>query len=119
MRSAGRAPMNRVLITMASALFLACVPSAFAETAPPQPILLWPHGAPGPSAPRHPEAVRLTEQGEHIVSGVSQPSLTPYLPSPATATGAAIVVLPGGGHRELWMDHEGYRVGQWLSDHGV
>jgi len=28
-------------------------------------------------------------------------------------------VVPGGGHIELWMDHEGYRVAQWLSDHGV
>jgi len=29
------------------------------------------------------------------------------------------VVIPGGGHRELWMDHEGYQVAQWLSDRGV
>jgi len=30
-----------------------------------------------------------------------------------------VIVIPGGGHRELWMDHEGYRVGRWLSNHGV
>ena len=26
---------------------------------------------------------------------------------------------PGGGHRELWTDHEGHNVAKWLSDHGV
>jgi endo-1,4-beta-xylanase len=63
------------------------------------------------------ESVRLTEQGEHIVSNVRRPSITPYLPQ--NAGGAAVIVIPGGGHRELWMDHEGYRVGQFLADRGV
>jgi acetyl esterase/lipase len=85
----------------------------------PEPILLWPHGAPGSEGKTAGEAVRLTELGEHIVSSVHHPSIAPYLPSPATATGAAVIVIPGGGHRELWMDHEGYRVGRWLSDHGI
>jgi endo-1,4-beta-xylanase len=83
------------------------------------PILLWPAGAPGSAGKSTPESVRLTPQGEHIVSSVHRPSITPYLPDPDKITGAAIIVMPGGGHRELWMDHEGYRVGQWLSDHGV
>ena len=42
-----------------------------------------------------------------------------YLPAKDKSTGAAIVIAPGGGHRELWMDHEGYNVAKWLSDHGV
>jgi acetyl esterase/lipase len=66
-----------------------------------------------------PEKVRITDQGEHVVSNIHQPSLTVYLPAPGTATGAAIVVCPGGGHRELWMDHEGYAVARWLADHGI
>ncbi len=85
----------------------------------PQSILLWPNGAPGSQGKTADELVRLTEQGEHIISRVHRPSITPYLPAAATATGAAVIVIPGGGHRELWMDHEGYRVGGWLSDHGV
>ena len=28
-------------------------------------------------------------------------------------------MIPGGGHRELWMDHEGYRVAEFLADHGI
>ena len=30
-----------------------------------------------------------------------------------------MIVAPGGGHRELWMDHEGYAVAEFLSSHGV
>ncbi len=85
----------------------------------PQPILLWPNGAPGSEGKTAEESVRLTELGEHIVSRVHHPSITPYIPAATTATGAAVIVIPGGGHRELWMDHEGYRVGRWLSDHGI
>jgi len=29
------------------------------------------------------------------------------------------VIAPGGGHSELWIDHEGYNVAAFLSGHGV
>jgi len=83
------------------------------------PVLLWPNGAPGSEGETAAETVRVNENGEHIVSGIHRPSITPYPPSPAKATGAAVIIAPGGGHRELWMDHEGYKVAQWLSEHGV
>jgi acetyl esterase/lipase len=35
------------------------------------------------------------------------------------ATGAAVVLAPGGGHSSLWVDHEGYNEAAWLADHGV
>jgi endo-1,4-beta-xylanase len=63
--------------------------------------------------------VRLNEDGEHIVSSIHRPSILPYLPARGTATAAAVLVIPGGGYRELWMDHEGYNVAAWLSQHGV
>jgi len=100
----------------------AIIPGLFAanlRAQEPEPILLWPGGAPGSEGQTAAEVVRLTDQGEHIVSSVHHPSVTPYLPAPAIATGTAVIVIPGGGHRELWMDHEGYRVGRWLSEHGV
>jgi len=93
-------------------------PSAMAAAALP-PIALWSNGAPGSEGKSGEETVRLTPQGEHIVSNVHRPSITPYLPARDKASRAAIIVVPGGGHRELWMDHEGYRVGQWLSDRGI
>jgi endo-1,4-beta-xylanase len=101
---------------LAPLLVLAAVGAGWAQ---PSAIRLWPGGAPGSQGKSEAERVRLTAQGEHIVSHVHFPSITPYLPDRRRASGAAVIVAPGGGHRELWMDHEGYRVGQWLRDHGV
>jgi endo-1,4-beta-xylanase len=81
-------------------------------------ILLWPGGAPGSEGKSGEEHVRVQE-GDQIVSGVHRPSLTVYLPNQAAATGAAVIVAPGGSYRELWITHEGYRVAEWLSQHGI
>jgi endo-1,4-beta-xylanase len=81
-------------------------------------VKLWPGDAPGSEAVTEEESVRTTEGGDHVVSKVHRPSLTVYLPTD-NATGAAVVIAPGGGHRELWMDHEGYNVADWLRRHGV
>jgi acetyl esterase/lipase len=106
--------MSRILV----AVFL---PAFFASSAAAafQSVLLWPNGAPGSEGKSAEEVVRLNDNGEHIVSSVHHPSITPYLPAKEKSTGAAVIILPGGGHSELWMDHEGSNVAQWLSDHGV
>jgi acetyl esterase/lipase len=101
-------------ITLLCSMLLAI--SAAAQSPP---ILLWPNGAPGSEKQTSEETVRVNEYGEHIVSNVHHPSITPYLPTRDKATGTAVIIAPGGGHSELWMDHEGYNVAQWLSDHGV
>jgi acetyl esterase/lipase len=93
--------------------------SIAATAAEPSPVLLWPDGAPGSLQHDSPEQIRLSPLGEHIITGVHHPSITPYLPAAEQASGTAVIVIPGGGHRELWMDHEGYRVGRWLADHGI
>ena len=64
-----------------------------------------------------PETVRVTEQGEHVVSNVHVPSLTVYLPG--KSSGTAVIVIPGGGYRELWMDHEGVNVARFLNEQGI
>ena len=46
------------------------------------------------------------------------PTLTPFLPDPAIATGAAFVICPGGGYGGL-ADHEGAGYARWLADHGI
>jgi acetyl esterase/lipase len=85
----------------------------------PETILLWPSGAPGSEGKSGTEALRLNEHGEHIVSNIHRPSVTAYLPPHDKATGVAVIVVPGGGHTELWMDHEGYRVAGFLAEHGI
>jgi dienelactone hydrolase len=82
-------------------------------------VKLWPEGAPGSERIANAETVRLSSAGEHIVSNIQEPSITLYLPHPATATGAAVIIAPGGGHSEIWIDHEGYDVAEWLSIHGI
>jgi len=104
-----------------SSLFHSAILVAFATiaAAEPQVILLWPNGAPGSEGKTGEETMRVSPQGDHIIAGVHHPSITAYLPSKETATGAAVVIAPGGGHSELWVDHEGYNVAKWLSEHGV
>jgi acetyl esterase/lipase len=47
------------------------------------------------------------------------PTLTICLPKPDKATGAAVVVCPGGGYGMLAVDHEGKQVAEWLNSLGV
>lgn len=85
----------------------------------PERILLWPNGAPGSEEKPAKETVRITDAGDQVVSNVHQPCVFPYLPAADRATGAAVIIAPGGGHRELWSTHEGHNLAQWLSDRGV
>jgi acetyl esterase/lipase len=66
------------------------------------PIVMWPNGAPG----------ALGKEPGDI------PTLTPYLPPKDKATGAAVIVCPGGGYTHL-ADHEGGPVAEWLNSLGV
>ena len=50
-------------------------------------------------------------------SSVHRPSITPYLPP--HGDGSAVLVIPGGGHRELWMDHEGHNAARRLAARGT
>jgi len=47
------------------------------------------------------------------------PELTVYLPPEDERTGAAVVILPGGGYKMLATDHEGHDVARWLNSHGI
>lgn len=88
--------------------------------AEPVEIPLWDKGPPGFESRKDEKEVRdVRGNGEYRVTNVHNPTVTVILPAKEKATGAAVVILPGGGHRELWMMHEGINPGQWLADHGV
>jgi acetyl esterase/lipase len=95
------------------------VPVAIAAAQTPAEIPLWPSGAPGSEGKTAKESVTTSSSGELSVSSIHNPSLTPYLPSKEKASGTAILVIPGGGHRMLAITHEGYNVAEWLRDHGI
>jgi acetyl esterase/lipase len=53
------------------------------------------------------------------LGNVSTPTLSIYRPAKEKDTGAAVVVLPGGGYNILAMDLEGVEVCEWLNSIGV
>ena len=85
----------------------------------PAAIPLWPGVAPGSEGKTAKEVIVTNDSGEARVSSIHHPSITPYLPSKEKATGAAVLVVPGGGHRLLAITHEGYNVAEWLAARGI
>jgi acetyl esterase/lipase len=65
--------------------------------------LLWPDGAPG-AVGNEP---------------VDKPKITVYLAPADRATGAAVMVCPGGGYHVVAADHEGKQIAEWLNSLGV
>jgi acetyl esterase/lipase len=59
------------------------------------------------------------QDGSLQVRNVSEATLTPFLPPADAASGAAVIVAPGGGFLGLAIEDEGFRVARWLADHGV
>ena len=60
-----------------------------------------------------------SQYGSVFARNVTVATLTPFLPDPAKATGAAVIVAPGGGFRTLSMNNEGWDVAKALADKGV
>lgn len=92
-----------------------------AFAADPPVVSLWEKGAPGFEARKDEKEVRDRQNpaGEYRLTNVHNPYVTVYLPPKEKATGAAVVIVPGGGHRELWPKHEGENVAEWLRERGI
>ena len=101
------------------ALAIGLVSAMCASAAEPPVVFLWPGGAPGSEGKTGDEVVKIQPAGDHVISNVHKPSITVYLPPPEKATGAAVVIAPGGGHSALWVDHEGHNIARFLRDHGI
>ena len=54
-----------------------------------------------------------------VVTNVSKPTLTVYLPDPSVANGTALVIAPGGGYMALSINSEGAGVADWCVAHGI
>ncbi len=90
----------RMAFLISSLLF--ATPTLSQTTNEPAPIPLWPDGAPGAKGS----------------TPVDIPSIQLYQPSAEARTGAAIVVCPGGGYRNL-ARHEGHDIAVWLNSLGI
>ena len=83
-------------------IFLILALPIYSAVAQNQPFPLWPGGAPG----------ALGKDDKDI------PTLTPYLPDPGKATGASVVICPGGGYGGL-APHEGADYARFLNEQGI
>jgi len=72
-------------------------------------------GVAGSSAPE----AWFRQYGVPFTRNVSTATLTPFLPDPAKATGAAVIVAPGGGFLMLSMEAEGWAVARALAARGI
>lgn len=59
------------------------------------------------------------QYGTAFTRNVTTATLTPFLPDPSKATGAAVIVAPGGGSLFLSMEAEGWKVARALADRGI
>ena len=89
------------------------------QAAEPEAIPLWASGAPGSEARKSEAEKADIGPGKCNVSNVHNPSITPYLPAADKATGTAIIIAPGGGHKVLCLGHEGNSLGEWFAEHGI
>jgi len=78
-------------------------------------IPLWPKGAPGFESRRN----EPTQAKDWWVRNIHNPSITVFLPPKEKATGAAVIICPGGGHRELVFNAEGVEPAAYLNSLGV
>lgn len=79
------------------------IAATLCSSAEPQRFLIWPGDAP---------------LGEGKAEKVEVP-ITVHLPEPAKATGAAIVICPGGGYGGQVMEGEGHGIARWLNANGI
>lgn len=97
------------------ALMLALLSLSSSAQNTPLQVPLWPNGAPGFESRRNiPE-----EAKDYWVKTIHNPSIAVYLPPKEKATGAAVIICPGGGHRLLVYNAEGRDAALYLNSLGV
>lgn len=93
-------------------------PRSVPTSAPAEPDAIALYGDKTPGSAASENWIRISDAGLGV-RNVSRPTLTPVLPDPAKATGAAVVIAPGGAFMLLAMEHEGWRVARALADRGI
>ena len=77
---------------------------------------LWPAEAPGAKQP--PASTEKIKEGGRLTD-IEIPQYEVYLPEGGKITGAAVVILPGGGYGFLAAEHEGAQIAKWLKERGI
>ena len=106
-------PLSRLSTLVLFLLALATF--AFAQSPRPLVIPLWEKGTPGFETRKdEPEKAE-----SYWVKNVHNPTLTVFLPARDKTTGAAMVICPGGGHKELGFKGEGVAPAEYYANWGI
>jgi len=101
-------------LAAAAALTMVAAPAAAQRTIP-----LYPGVAPGAADWTRPETALPMPDGGTLYQNVTRPDLTVYLPPAASATGAGVILLPGGGLRVLAIGGEAKALIERLNQAGI
>ena len=107
--------MKRILFFAALLLTACAKPVSYNPTA----YRLYDGPAPGSEDWDWEEYKYTDEAGENYFTNIKDPEIVAYLPSEDKATGAAMIVCPGGSFSVNYYTKEGSNVAEWLADHGV
>jgi len=106
---------------MRTILFIAAIVVTFVLPCPAnsQTVNLWPGVAPGSETWTYKEMTIPDTPLGTVVFNVVTPTLTAYLPDKSKATGAGVIIAPGGAFVALAIDIEGNEVARWLQQKGI
>lgn len=74
---------------------------------------------PGSRPAAEEEKCVVSADNDSIVSKVSVPKLTVYLPPADKAKSSAVIICPGGGYQVLVINREGHKIARAFNDQGV
>jgi acetyl esterase/lipase len=107
------------MIKKAIVLYLVCLPGLFSGIQLQHVIPLYDGEIPNSLPSNNYESSDYNSDGALIISKVSLPTLTIFLPPKEKATGAAVIVCPGGGYTNLAFGYEGTEVASRFNESGI
>ncbi len=119
--------MKSIKVTLSALLFaLVCITSNISKAQLPNELPLWPDGIKNNPVKYTEEKMRTSDVNEsslskmnRVFSNVSEPTYMIFRPEKDKINGVALVICPGGGFRDVWLDREGVDFALWLADKGI
>jgi acetyl esterase/lipase len=115
-----------IRLNIASFFILLGFASFISSAQMPEEQLLWPNGIPDNPVKYKEEKLRSENslrsslsQNNRVFSCVSVPTYIIHQPEKGKSNGVAVVICPGGGFRDVWLDREGNDLGLWLAQRGI
>ncbi len=105
--------LNKTILVLLILLNLSCKAQ--------QVITLYPGTAPGslPVEDKESSTKSTAGNGRFYVTNVTRPTLTVYLPQKNNASGATVIICPGGGYNRLSIEDGGFEAGKAFAEAGI